>query len=655
MKICFKLFVLFFFSLLYLNSAFCNENTSSEMFVVPRITDVFEKEIESVRVGEEDTINPTYDGKCLEFEQNGYKIIFNDREITLLSVPKSCTIIDLADFIYDQPYKLYLEKKIANCDVITLGDLELFDFCYNTQLEAMKVIVSLGYQAVIFHKNINEKAAAVKMKHVTNRNFTDGTILQDSIVRFYDSQSLFSKNIFGWGKNFSDKDRVDALKYIVAGQKNGAKRQKWSYLNKRFYIYDHMNMYDDIIEVKENEVSTNDRLEYWKSIDRDVSYRMNNLKEIYFYTSEWVLKTPPSTIKRIFEEKTADKQAENRHLVRKAREIFYDLPFVIATMEFRNAIADCRTWLNVRSLNDSDGMRIASSKFVGDSAGDLMLKNIKSGYSYDYYLEVLAYLKDSLPKDELLYESILLKSNFKDLADLETFKSGEGDALWVENAVKTFDAVKTKEHEAKVLANQELEAELARKKAEAEANAEVERLKRQQEIEAAERERKQKLEAEALENERKRESERLKREAEAAERNRLRELEEQEKIRKHEEHMRKRELEAEERRQQKEIEKAAKDAERLRAQKAAEEAKEKRIKAEQEAKSSGIKSEGWFSRTVGAVADLVSSDSDEKDTSTKTEGKDSVDSESKKADNVKGNDNSKNKDDKKPDAKGKSK
>lgn len=529
------------------------EAKSSKLQKTPSVLLMVQDELNEDRRGVDDAPRAQNDGKSVVFTQGANKITSNNKEITLLQFDRTKSILELSDFLYRNAFKQYLEKKLTNNKQLTDGDLELLGLVYNVEIEALRVITSYGYQAAIFHQNINSKAYAAQ-EEIENPVFSSGTIVDDTKQVFYDESNSLNESIMAWGRNIFEKDSVDLLKNIVTGEDSRASRKmRIETLNEAFYILPHVIECDDFLPIRERDVTSKARMENWLTVHNEVMQRISRLHVLKARTHNWSQAAPQSTFKKVFEEKKDIWEEKNRNVVLKAREIFYDFPIVVANVEYKEKLADARHFF---MRNDITSMKRSSAEFIADIAGDEMLSNFKSSYTYDAYLVSLEYLKDRMDIEE--YEDILTSLNMKRLKNVAEFKSSAGSTLWTKNELEGYEAKMTEFNRQKAKEKEEFErAERARK----------------EEFERAERARKEEFERQ---QQAKKDEERARKEEfERAERARKEEFERQQQAKK----------EAERERARQEVERKRIEAERERAEreaKAEQERIEREAKAEQE-------------------------------------------------------------------------
>ncbi len=608
----------------------------------------------SDRRGADSALRPQSDGMNVVFREGAFCIAFNDREVTFLRVPPGADILELSDFLYKHPWSRRLSDKLKTGARLSDGELETLEFIYRSQIEAMKAIVSVGYEMVAFHRNVNTRAAA-KEAGAKSPWFGSGTVLDESVQSFYERNGRTEKgetphltaDLLAWGRNFDSDERIPNLRRIVAGESSVASdRMSWTTLNGHFFVRPHMQGWEREVRVRRKNVNREARLEHWNVIHRNVSIRIVRLYNLAFLCNRWQNQSRPDSFRKTFADRTGRLEKENEEIVRRAREMFYDFPFVNACAEFRDGVDSCRHSIG---SNDIKGMQLTAASFLNDVAGDTMLQNIKSGYAYDAYLDALLFLKDkgintTWTKHETAvrtYETILVSLRMKNLADIPAFKACSGYSLWRTNAIVPFTARETAAYDE--AHRREVEAERAHAQAkEAErARAEEARLADKQRKEEERLAEKQRLEAEteakriaaeerkhkeAIEAERRRQEKEAEREAAriaAEERKQQRAIEAEEK-------RQQRELEAKERQQRAEIEyrERAADLARRRAERDAEqkaeqerlaiqreEAERKRLEqeaatleAKKAAAEAGVGQESWLSRQWSSAKGLFSSE-----------------------------------------------
>ncbi len=534
------------------------------------------------RRGADSALRAQSDGKNVVFKEGNFCIAFNDREITFLRVPAGADVLELSDFLYKHPWSRRLADKLKEGARLSDGELETLEYVYRAQIEAMKAIVSVGYEAVAFHRNVNTRAAAQEAGAKDPR-FGSGTVLDESVQAFYERDGRSEKgetahltsDLLAWGRNFDSDERVPMLRRVVAGENSvAADKMTWREINRHFLVRPHMLEWHREIRIRRRDVNREARLDHWKAIHGAVSLRILRLYTLVSRCHTWQRQSRPDTFRKTFVDRMGRLEDENRLAVRLARELFYDFPFVNACAEFRGGVDDCR---HTFGSNDVEGMRLAAANFLNDVAGDTMLLNVKSAYVYDEYLGALLFLKNTLGGDSMwaerrekgirTYEDVLVSLRMKNLSDIPAFKACAGYSLWKNNALEPFEARQTATYDE--ARRREVDAERARAQA-----REAERA-RAEEIRLAEKQRK--------EEERLAEKQRLEAETEAkriaAEERKHREAIEAERKRQE------KEIEAERRRQEKEAEReAARLAAEERKQQRAIEAEEKRQQRELEAK-----------------------------------------------------------------------
>lgn len=333
------------------------------------------------------------------FEDRGFIFAFNANEICDLRIPADADILSYSDFLFDEPFRRFLDDKIHKDEnPMSIGEMKAFEEVYRAQVKALEVMVSLGYQALMFHNNINATNAAVKIR---NARFSDGTLFQNAAQAFFDNYSPLKDRILAWGDNFVDAFNEDDLQNIISGGDPEAVEMKWPALNSRYYVHEHMGGYHKENSVK-HETSVQLRFSNWREIHKEVGRRIRNLRELKLcvadyrdkvenFSTDSKLASDPrfANVKERFLglkfDEIYDKQ--NLEAVRAAREIFYDVPFLVAVKEFHNDV-DANVHSAVLGGNDRPGMLTALSSLkpaLGNE--DAFMRGSKSRYPYKLYLK----------------------------------------------------------------------------------------------------------------------------------------------------------------------------------------------------------------------------------------------------------------------------
>ena len=248
--------------------------------------------------GAEDKPLSQFDGACRIFDRDGFRVAFNESEVTLLHVPEKATIRELADFLYHEPFSKDILTRLRNGSPLTDGDLDMLDLVYEAQIEALKATVSLGYQALHFRACLNSTEAAARQK---DAEFPAPTLLSRSIRNFYDLPTVEYHQLMTWGTNIADRAMDDSFRQVVTSSESKAARQmKWPALNERYYLFPHKYRESPRIHVKEKQVNRNVRIENWRNLHLDVRQQIRCLLSLYEFTRIWTEKAPPTNFKKIF-------------------------------------------------------------------------------------------------------------------------------------------------------------------------------------------------------------------------------------------------------------------------------------------------------------------------------------------------------------------
>lgn len=590
---------------------------TSEFVVTPGVMEFFGGAFEYDRLSLDGTPKALSDGKSVVFERKLFKITFNDREITVLHVPMLENIMGFSDFLYDEPYKKHIAEKLQSGTQITDGELEVLNLAYETQIEALRAFVSLGYQACQFHQCINGTAFGTDWCG-DEAKFSDGTIFKDSIQRFFDDEeNPWFKSMMAWGRTYvGHKDR-DYLQNIIAQEDSGAARDiSWNAMNVRYAVRLHMGDYHRRASVPRAETGTGIRYSEWNRLQAEALRRIGRLWDLASTTAAWSKKAPPSTFKNRFEQKQNLYHERNRDVVRHAREIFFDFPLAIACVEYRKA-ADGFGGDNPKALE-------AIRTFSSDISRDVMLKNIKSAYCGTLYSETFGEAKKSyvnkwfttfrrtVEDRTIAFEDKILELGMMCLDEdsSKKMKSSSGDFIWKENGLIPLDNLETQRILQARRAEAKSKEELEKIEAERRHSEELARIAMEERRMADEARRK----AEKEEAERQKKAEKEEKDRDQAERlakfNAQREKDRQEEDRKHEKEMADKQAAEAAREREAAEAKAARDHARAmealekerqtnEAKERKEEAERRRLEQEIEAKEAGVNT-GWFSRILGS-------------------------------------------------------
>lgn len=325
----------------------------------------------------------------------GFEIAFNAGEICDLRIPSGGNILDYSDFLYARVYKNYLKPRMTQKDInpLSLGEMKALAEVYRAQIAALETITSLGYQSLMFNKNINSTNAAVKIK---NACFSDGTLFGNSVQAFFDNESKIKKDILLWGENYTRKSigKSDLQKIV-------GKSLSWKEFNERYFVHEHMGGYDD--DNDPERISKPDRYRYWYEIREKVETRISNLYELKVDVENYAKRVdafahddkyasdPRFTLAKVrfssfkFNDGYV---AKNADAVRKAREIFYDVPFFVATKEYFDFVDE----LYPRLWGDPDRPKVLTSLTMlkddlGGDIPDAFMLGAKSDFAHRYYRE----------------------------------------------------------------------------------------------------------------------------------------------------------------------------------------------------------------------------------------------------------------------------